>query len=311
MAGRAVLLTGATGFIGSRLLGPLLERGYEVHALGRGAGAAADVTWHTVDLLDLRTTAALVQELGASHMVHMAWCTEHGRFWEAPENLEWVGASLSLLRAFAETGGTRAVIAGTCAEYDWANPVDLCRENDTTAGAATPERPATLYGAAKHATHIAAGAFARTCGLSLAWGRVFLLYGPGEDPRRLVPTVADALLDGREAYTSDGLQIRDLMHVDDVARGFAALLDSDVEGSVNIASGQPVSIRRVLELIADATGRPGLLRLGALPRRPGEPERLVAATERLRDEVRFQPRIDLAAGIATTVEERRSKGSAL
>jgi nucleoside-diphosphate-sugar epimerase len=304
-----VLVTGATGFIGSHALKPLLDRGYEVHALGRRAGAAQGVAFHEVDLLDARAADALVRELGASHLLHMAWYTEHGRFWEAPENLDWVGATLTLLRAFAGAGGRRAVLAGTCAEYDWSEPLELYRELPSAAGHATPELPATLYGAAKQATRIAAGAYARSAGLSVAWGRVFLLYGPGEDRRRLVPSVADALLAGREAPTSDGLQIRDLMHVEDVAGAFAALLDSDVEGPVNVASGHAVSLLDVLELIAAATGRPELLRAGALPRRPGEPERLVAATERLREEVGFRPRVELAAGIAATVEWRRSQGS--
>ncbi len=66
--------------------------------------------------------------------------------------------------------------------------------------------------------------------IELAWGRVFFLYGPGEAPGRLVASVARALLAGERAATGDGTQIRDFLHVDDVAGAFAALLDSDVTG---------------------------------------------------------------------------------
>jgi nucleoside-diphosphate-sugar epimerase len=201
-------------------------------------------------------------------------------------------------------------MAGTCAEYDWSDTGEPCRELERASGAATPERPATFYGAAKHATRIVAGAYAGEVGLSLAWGRVFLLYGPGEDERRLVPQVARALLGGTEVQTSDGTQIRDFMHVDDVARGFVALLGSAVEGPVNVASGEGVEIARVLQLIGDATGRPDLLRLGALPRRAGEPQRLVADSGRLRTEVGFEPRIALEDGIAETVDWWRAQPSA-
>lgn len=322
MSGSRVLLTGASGLIGSRAIEPLLAAGYQVHALARRTGAAAiaapagdsaasaadfaAVTWHEVDLLDERASAAAVREIAAEHLLHLAWCTEHGRFWDAPENLDWVAASLRLLRNFADAGGRRAVLAGTCAEYDWAAAGEACLELERDGRPATPEAPATLYGTCKRATRLVAEAYAREAALSLAWGRVFLLYGPGEDERRLVPGVARALLSSSEAPTSDGAQIRDFMHVDDVAAGFVALLAGSVEGPVNIASGDGVPIADVLALIARAAGHPELLRLGALPRRDGEPDRLVADIARLRHEVGFRPAISLEQGIAGTVESLRA-----
>src|ERR1700733_15064576 len=113
MSGPRVLLTGASGFIGARAVAPLLAAGCEVHALGRRAGQAEDVVWHEVDLLDDRATARAVAEIAAERLLHLAWFTEHGRFWAAGENLDWVAASVRLLRAFAAAGGRRAVIAGT------------------------------------------------------------------------------------------------------------------------------------------------------------------------------------------------------
>jgi nucleoside-diphosphate-sugar epimerase len=309
MSGPRVLLTGGSGFIGARALAPLLAAGCEVHALGRRAGQVEGVVWHEVDLLDERASGRAVAEIAAERLLHLAWFTEHGRFWTAGENVDWVAASLRLLRVFAAAGGRRAVIAGTCAEYDWAHVAEPCRELDGAHGQATPQRPGTLYGTCKHATRLVAEAFAREAGLSVAWGRVFLLYGPGEDERRLVPQVARALLAGEQAPTSDGAQIRDFMHVEDVARGFVELLASAVEGPVNIASGQAVSIAEVLALIADAAGHPELLRLGALQRRDGEPERLVADVARLRDEVGFRASIALEQGIAATVAELAAERS--
>jgi nucleoside-diphosphate-sugar epimerase len=312
-----VLLTGATGLIGSRTIAPLLQAGHEVHAFSRGSrafigdrgvlsdegrgsladgdrGARSDVHWHAVDLLDPEATCAAVHEVQADALLHFAWYAEHGRFWESAENLPWVGATLNLLRLFGEAGGARAVLAGSCAEYEWGGE-GICSE------VGTPLRPATLYGTAKHATQMVASAYAKGVGIQLAWGRIFLCYGPGEDERRLVPSVTRALLAGDEAEVSDGEQLRDLMHVDDVARAFVALLDSTVSGAINIASGEEVRLAEVIALIAAEVGRPELVRLGALPRRESDPPKLLATVSRLREGVGFERQITLEQGIRDTV----------
>ena len=282
---KRVLVTGANGFIGCQALGPLRERGFEVHAVGRAQG---------VDLLAPGAAAAAIDAARPTHLLHLAWYAEHGRFWTASENLAWVGASLELLRAFAEAGGERAVIAGTCAEYEWG--VDgRCTEGRT------PLRPATLYGAAKHGLHEVASAYAAQAGASLAWGRVFFCFGPHEPPGRLVPSVARALLAGREAPVTHGRQLRDFLAVEELGDAFVALLDSAVEGPVNVASGEPIALRDLVELIAQAAGRPELVRFGAVEPRPGEPAELVADVARLADEVGWRPREPLSAGVERAV----------
>ena len=146
-----------------------------------------------------------------------------------------------------------------------------------------------------------ASAYAKGAGLQLAWGRIFLCYGPGEDDRRLVPSVIRALLAGHEAEVSDGKQWRDLIHIDDLARAFVTLLDSPVTGAVNIASGEEVRLAEVIALIAAEVGRPELVRLGALPRREGDPPKLLATVSRLHEEVGFERQITLENGIRDTV----------
>lgn len=297
---KRVLLTGAGGFVGRRCLAHLAEAGYEVHAVGRRpvAHASVDATrlrWHAVDLLDARGVEALLAEVEPTHLLHLAWYTEHGKFWAAVENLSWVGASLKLFEAFAAGGGRRVVAAGTCVEY--------APEGDAPCSeASTPLAPKTLYGACKHATHVALEAFARQASLSAAWGRLFFPYGPGEPPGRLVPSVARALLAGEPALCTHGRQVRDFLHVEDAASAFVALLDSEVEGAVNIASGQPVALREVVEKVAARAGRPDLARLGARPAPEGEPPSLYADARRLRAEVGWSPRYDLDEGLAETVE---------
>jgi nucleoside-diphosphate-sugar epimerase len=294
---KRVLVTGATGFIGRQVLAPLVEAGHEVHAVARGApgqpGPAA-VSWHAGDLLAPGAAERIVAAVRPTHLLHLAWYVEHGRFWTGLENVRWVEATLALLRAFAAGGGERAVMAGTSAEYDWA--YGFCSEH------VTPLRPATLYGIAKDATHRVAAAAAEGSGVALAWGRVFFLYGPHEHPDRLVASVARALAEGRPADVSPGTQVRDFMHVEDVARGFCALVDSPVTGPVNVATGEPARIRDVVAALAEAAGRPDLPRYGALPQPAGDPPVLLADVRRLRDEVGFTPVHGLTSGLAATLE---------
>jgi nucleoside-diphosphate-sugar epimerase len=152
-----------------------------------------------------------------------------------------------------------------------------------------------------------AGGLADRVPFELAWGRPFLLYGPGEDERRLIPYVARALLEGRPADVGDGALVRDFLHVEDVVGAFAALLDSDVRGPVNIASGVGVTLREAIELVAQAAGAPELVRFDRVPARPGDPRELVGSAELLREGTQFVPRIALEPGIAATVDWWRAR----
>ncbi|HXH34717.1 MAG TPA: NAD(P)-dependent oxidoreductase [Plantibacter sp.] len=292
---KRILLTGGTGFIGRHAIAPLLARGFEVHALSRGrdSGEAGEsVVWHDLDLRDAQATGAVVHEIGASHLLHLAWYAEHGKFWDSPENLDWVAASALLVRAFREAGGERAVLAGTCAEYDWSG--DCCNER-------TPLRPSTLYGASKDALRRVLDAYCRSTGLSGAWGRIFFTFGPGEQPTRVVAAVARAIALGEQVECSSGSQIRDFLYVEDLAAAFAALTDSPVAGALDVGSGEPTTLREVLERLEAVTGRQGSVRYGTAPHRE-EPPRIVADTRRLREEVGWRPAHRLEAGFLRTVE---------
>ncbi|HEX7526789.1 MAG TPA: NAD(P)-dependent oxidoreductase [Gaiellaceae bacterium] len=281
-----MLVTGATGFVGRQALAPLAARGYEVHAVGR----------REVDLLDPDATRRLIEELRPTHLLHFAWYAEPGAFWQSAENDRWLAASVQLLDAFAASGGMRATMAGTCAEYDWSGSGLLSEQSTALA-------PSTPYGKAKSELRAAA----EQMSLSLGWGRIFFLYGPHEDERRLVASVTRALLAGLPARTTHGRQVRDFLHVADVGDAFAALLDSEVEGAVNIGSGEGVAVADVVQRIAAIVGRPDLVEVGALEAPPDEPPLLVADVTRLRNDVGWRPARSLDDGLRETVEWWRAR----
>jgi nucleoside-diphosphate-sugar epimerase len=291
-----VLVTGATGFVGRQTLAPLQALGFDVHMLDYGPPVEIPpgVIAHSANLLEAAGRAAVIDAVRPTHLLHLAWYVEHGKFWEADENLAWTAASFDLLRRFTAAGGQRAVFAGTCAEYDWSAPP--LRERTT------PLRPATLYGFCKRLLFETAADWAERNRCSLAWGRVFFLYGPHEPPVRLVPSVIGALLRGEPALCSIGTQVRDFLHVADVAGAFAALLKSPVTGPVNIAGGQPTTIAEMVRILGEECGQPGLVRLGALPLAANDPPDLTADATRLLSEVGYRPRFGLRSGLRDTVQ---------
>lgn len=264
---KKVLLTGASGFIGRHAIKPLLSRGYEVHAVSRRP--VQGVPHYSVDLTNPNEIVELISEVKPSHLLHFAWYAVPGKYWTSPENLEWVKSTLDLVKLFAGSGGKRAVLAGSCAEYEWTGYRN------------------TVYGSCKAALQEIIEAYSRQIGLSTAWGRIFYLFGPHEHPDRLIPSAIRSMLSGQVAKLSHGKQIRDFMYVEDVADAFATLLESDIEGPVDIASGIPRTIKEVIDHIATTLN--GQLHYGAIASSPSEPATIVGNPSRLSEEIKWRP----------------------
>ena len=286
-----VLVTGARGFVGRHVCDALTRSGFEVHAVSsRPVSDQAQGVWHRGDLLDDGDRRRVVREAGATALIHLAWCATPPHYWRDPANLQWLSATLDLVRAFADQGGTRIVATGSCAEYDWG--CGYCVEGRT------PLAPSTLYGAAKSACGNALDAFGRETGLSIAWARLFFLFGPHDESTRLVPSLLRALTSGEPARCTSGDHVRDFLYVGDAAAALVAVLTSSLTGPVNIASGVPIRVRDLAWGLADRLGRRDLLTI-----EPGGTEHalVAAAITRLREEVRWHPRHDLDAALDETI----------
>lgn len=288
-----LLITGASGFLGKQLLAFLTD--YDVHAVTRKStrSVTEGAEWHACDLMDSAARRSLIKTIRPSHLVHLAWVTEQGRYWSSADNLNWIAASLMLLREFAEAGGQRVVMAGTCAEYDWAQKSPFSESSATG--------PKTLYGAAKLATGGAATGFAETTSISLGWARLFYLYGPNEHMERLVPSLVRSALRGEIPTPRTPNDIVDLMYVTDAAAALAALLTSDVEGPINVCSGGPIRISALASQIAEQVGTDMPI---VHPGAPGQT--VVGDPTRLRVEVGYEGGRELSAGLGEAIEWWRS-----
>lgn len=297
---RRILITGATGFIGTHAVAAAVERGHEVHGLARHhpRHPVRGVEYHSVDLLDEPEKARhLLTAVRPSHLLHLAWYAEPGLYWTSPLNFRWVAASLELAAAFAAAGGSRFVGTGSCAEYE---------STDRALSEAAPVHPATPYGICKSSLSDLLQRWSSLAGVSMAWARIFFLYGPGEPPGRLVSSICSALLRGERVATSEGNQKRDFLFAADVGSALITLTESNVAGAVNIGSGHAVAVRDIATEIGRQAGRPDLLDFGGLPSRD-EPALVEADITRLRTDVGWQPACDLTTGISRTIDWWRAR----
>ena len=293
MSNKIVVVTGANGFIGQYCLPLLIQQGFEVHGFSKTKSGADSkgVIWHQINLLT-QPAKDLLLEISPTHLLHLAWCTAHGVYWTTPENNDWLKVSARLLNDFKSVGGQRFIFSGTCAEYSWGGH---CIEGQTI------ETPATLYGQCKKSFTDLLLNYGERGVLSTAVGRVFFLFGPGEPLTRLMPSVMVAQLKGEPVKVSEGKQLRDFMYVSDVAGAMVALLTSEVQGVVNIASGQPLTVKTLIDQISCILAPASQVLFGAVPRSSSDPDILTAATTRLTHEVAYQPKISITDGLNLTI----------
>ena len=292
-----LLLTGATGFIGAAVLARLVTEGHDVVALHSGRTLPPEqhgVSWHALDLLraDEEEIAALVSRERLTHCIHTAWYTNHSDYLIAAINLDWLAASLRLASGFRAGGGQRFTGLGTCLEYDVTVEVPLSETE-------TPLRPDTLYARCKDETRERLRA-EQGEGLSVAWVRVFFVYGPGDRDRRLIPWLIGNLARGEPVAPRNGGVRRDYVHVDDLAAQICRVSAASFDGAVNGASGKAERLADIFRLAGALAGREDLVtvndRLAA-----DEPALIAADMSLYRDRIGAVEARSLGDGLASLI----------
>ena len=295
-----VFVTGASGFIGSHVTRALLGKGHSVTVLAtpddpllRLQDMRSSFEVITGMLGDVGILQKALTEFQPEACIHLAWYAEPGQYLHSMENIQSLTASLTLLNVLINIGCRQVVMAGTCAEYD--TEFGYLSEP-------TPTRPATLYAAAKLSCCLLGQQIAAQAKINFAWGRIFYPYGPQEDKRRLIPSAIDALKQGAAFPASQGEQIRDYIHVKDVAEAFCVLTEKQANGVFNISSSLPVSIRQLLETIGNLMGCQDLIQFGVQPYRNWEPPFICGNNSRLKN-LGWQPSYSLIKGLSETIQK--------
>ncbi len=317
VAGRRVLVAGATGFIGRAVARRLAELGARLWLPVRDPDAAREMFEALGIPGEIRRWSALedhdIDDVVADAKPEMVFnLVGHG---VAPpptdERLaEALNATLPgrLLRAVAkipapEWPGCRLVHAGSALEYGSAGG-DL--------GETTPPRPTTLYGRTKLAGTLQVAELAETLAVRAVTARLFSVYGPGEHPGRLLPTLLAARRESGRIPLTDGGQRRDFTWVGDVAEGLVRLASTTgaIPPIVNLATGTLRSVREFVQIAAEALGiEPTRLGWGELPSRPAEMSHDPVRVDRLRGLCGWVPSTRIDDGVRQTLAFEARYGS--
>jgi len=295
-----VLLTGATGFLGSWVLEQLLDGGDAVAVLLRPGADTSRITGCLGRALrltgDLRDVAALepaLRNFAPDAVVHLAWDGVAGAQRNAPRQWRNVSAALELVELAARCGARHWIGVGSQAEYGPC--ANLINED-------TPTRPTTLYGASKLATGQLAQALCGQLNLRFGWLRLFSSYGPRDNPSWLIPSLILALQRGERPAVTGAQQLWDYIHVQDAAAAVVAVLRSpQAQGFFNLGSGSAPPLRQVIETVRDlvAPGQP--IGFGEVPYRPDQVMHLQANIQRLTQATGWRPVVPLDEGLRATV----------
>lgn len=272
------LVTGAGGFVGRRLAAALGSRATSVEAWTR----------ERVELTDPEAVTRAMRACRPDTVFHLASPGVAASAAHDPANvcveLKMVANLVAALPA-----GVRLIRTGSMAEYGCAG---ILNEE-------LPCRPRTAYAIGKHAATQFLSAYAGDRGIEACTARLFGVYGPGESPGRFFPGLLAALRAGQPFSMSDGRQLRDFSHVDDVAAALISIAQERCLPSiVNVGTGQAVAVGDVALWICASLGAdPKLLRFGDRPRSPGDEDWLQADVHRLKKLIGSTPPARLRPGL--------------
>ena len=302
LAGQQVLVTGASGFIGSHLVKRLLELGSHVTVLLRPSSNA----WRIRDVLD--RVKVLPGDLGrldpeerSSHLskvqivYHMAAAgvdpSERDAAVIVQTNVTGTLRALQLARLLEVD---RFVYCGSCSEY---TPGELLSEDSVSA-------PTSEYAASKSAGWLLTQAFSARYGLPVVSLRPFNVYGPFEAGYRLVPYTITSCLRSTDIELTGGEQARDFVFIDDVVEAFlsVAAVSEAVGGTFNVCTGKSTSIKEIVSTTVELTASAARPLFGAIPYRDTETWILSGDPARAEKHLGWTARTGLNEGLAKTIQ---------
>ena len=294
---RRALVTGASGFVAANLSRRLLTDGWEVELLVREGSdqwrleaIRADVRLHETDVTDAAGVESIVAATKPTHVFHLAahgaysWQTDAARILATN-----VLGTLNILDASLRHGCESFVNTGSSSEYGL---------QDHAPGEDEAPAPNSHYSVAKAAATMLAGYLGRSSGMRISTLRLYSVYGPFEEPGRLMPALALAGLDGRLPPLVDPATARDFVHVEDVVDAYLAAIEEAGSGDVyNVGSGTQTSLSELVRIAGEVFAFTPEPAWGSMKARSWDTSTWVADIGKIRAELGWEPRRSLADGL--------------
>lgn len=254
-----IIVTGALGFVGHHVVEGLLSRGHQVTAVDRDEAKVRTMPWFErcrFVLLDIHQSSInLYETFGeADVVVHLAWpgLPNYKEFFHYEINYP---ADYQFLKTLVTNGYSRILVTGTCLEYGMQNG---CLSEKTVT------QPVSPYALAKDMLRKSLEMLQMEIPFKLQWARLFYLYGEGQNPKSLLAQLDQAIERGDHTFNmSGGEQLRDYLPVQQAADYIALIVENqEFDGIVNICSGQPISVRSLVENHLAQKGKNITLNLG-------------------------------------------------
>lgn len=298
-----VFVTGISGFVGANLARRLLSLGHEVHGIVRPnkdpwrlMDISDNLVLHRQDLLDREKLHATLMAERPEVVYHTAVYGAYSSQKDADLILRTaVMSTFDILTAAKAAGVGMVVNTGSSSEYGTKD--HSMREDEIV-------EPSSYYAIGKVAATYLGQYMARVEKLPVITMRPFSVYGPYEEPGRLVPTIIGKALDNEDILLADPATARDFIYVDDVVEGLiAASARVDLSGEVfNLGSGRQEKLEGLMEAVMHATGSISKLLWGAYPSGLFDTSVWVADMSKTKDLLSYQARTPLAEGLFKTVE---------
>lgn len=290
--GQKVLVTGASGFIGNHLCKCLSAKEAEVHGISRTPHTTKSnfVHWWQGDLEDISNVRTIVRTIKPDIIYHLASNVTGSRAIDCvlPTLHSNLVSTVNLLTASTEIGCRRIVLAGSL------------EEPDTDQGSITPSSP---YAATKWASSAYSRMFYELYQAPVVTAKIFMVYGPEQNLRFLIPYVISSLLEGSSPKLSSGTRPIDWIYIDDLVAGLIAMSHAPgIEGcTIDLGTGTLTTIREVVEQLVNHISHQIYPSFGAIPDRPKEQIR-VANTTSSYTKLRWKATTPLEEGLKLTVE---------
>ena len=273
---KKVIVTGINGLIGQYIAEPLKDLGFEVYGIGTKYIKNAEFNYIKIDINNANKLRKIFNEIKAQYLIHLAWDTNKG-YLESDDNFDLVASSINMLKYFRENGGKKALFTGTCFEYKFKDfPI---KEEDEL-------EPNTIYAKCKNYLREISELYCQKYNMEFCWGRIFYTYGANEHPNRLFPYIINSLNNGKKVSINHSQLKRDYIFAGDIAKAITLIMNSNINGAVNLCSGKAITLENIALTIAEKLNKLELLDLKKLETK--EPDIIAGDNSKLTEEIKFK-----------------------